>query len=556
MVAEKPSVAKAIKRVLNQIDSKVFITSLKGHLMDSNLPQGFEWGKVDPKEILNLRKIPMIIKDVKKYRELKKVLESVKGELVIATDNDPEGELIGYEILRVKKSIKEESKVLRMRFNSVDEAEILKAWNNLEEGLKWRWVYKALFRQIFDLITGFAFTRLLTSLTNKLISWGSCQTPTLYFIVEREREIMNFKPKKFWFIEAILEHNLSVRSEIFYEKEEAEMAYKIVKNAHYASISSYSEFKSVVKRPLPLITDDLLRDFVKISRITSAKVLNLAEELYSNGYISYPRTETNIYYEGFDFEKCLKAILSSKLGEEVTHKIEKLAPLNGKLDDKAHPPIHPLKPYPMDKSLKWKLWEYVARRFLANAYCKNALKLFQRIELIIEGINFFTEGSYFLEEGFYKVFYYFKPNEKPLPKLKEGKIIRVIEIELKEGITKPPSRMKESELLSAMIKNNIGTDATRAIFPQLIVKRGYALRSDVFIPTKLGMRFIEVLEKVDKKLVTPETRRFVEELMNRIEGGEIGMNEALDKSLNLYKELYLKCESMKDEIKSGFLSCL
>ncbi|MCX8191670.1 MAG: DNA topoisomerase, partial [Nitrososphaerales archaeon] len=429
-------------------------------------------------------------------------------------------------------------------------------WNNLEKGLRWRWVYKALFRQTFDLITGSAFTRLLTGLTNKLISWGSCQTPTLYFIVEREREIMNFKPKKLWFIEAVLEGNLSVKSKIFYEREKVDKLYEGIKDASYALISSYSEFKSIKKRPLPLITDDLLRDFVKLSGITSSKVLNLAEELYSNGYISYPRTETNIYPKGFDFDKCLRAVLDSQIGKEVADKIVKLEPLNGRLDDRAHPPIHPLKPYPMDRSLKWKLWEYVARRFVANAYCKDALKVNQKVELVIEGIKFFSEGSYLLEEGFYRVFHYFKPDEDPLPRLKEGASIKVIEIKLREGETRPPSRMKEPELLSAMIKSHIGTDATRATFPQLIVERGYALKSGVFIPTKLGMGFIDVLEKVDKRLVTPETRRFVEELMGRIENGEIGIDEALEKSISIYKELYLKCESMKDDIKKSLLRCL
>ena len=95
-----------------------------------------------------------------------------------------------------------------------------------------------------------------------------------------------------------------------------------------------------------------------------------------------------------------------------------------------------------------------------------------------------------------------------------------------------------------MEKHGIGTDATRASFPKLIADRGYVIKEKrAFKPTPLGMRLIEVLESIDPKLVTPETRRRVEELMEKIEAGELTYEEALKRAIEEYKPLYLELEN-------------
>jgi len=560
VVAEKPSVARAIDRVLKSNHINAIVDSTRGHILDSELPNGFEWGRVNPREIFNVLKPRLIIRDSKVYKRIKSLfMKYPLYKLVIATDNDSEGELIGYEILLIYREVRGNDLFWRMRFNSVDYRELWRAWNNLEPDLNWRWVYKALFRQNFDLITGAAFTRFLTELARRrsrvrLISWGSCQTPTLYFVVSREREIINFKPSRYWYIEAVLRigsRDLIVRSEKYDSLRRVREDFKKVYGARFAEIADYNEEVKVVRRPTPVMTDDLLKDISQIAGISAAETLSIAEDLYSDGYISYPRTETNKYPEGFDFKTPLNAVLKSAIANEIISYISSTPnPLNGRHDDKAHPPIYHIKPHPRDGSKRWIIWEYIARRFIANVYSKDARIARQKVRVFIGGIELTASGSLIVDEGFYKIFPYFKPSINPLPRVRRGAIVYVKNVVVREGKTQPPKRLSEADLLSLMIKHNIGTDATRARYPKLIIDRNYAVkRRGRFRPTGLGMKLIEALESVDKRLVTPDTRRYVEELMERIGKGEIEMDEALEKAIEEYKKLYLECEKNADIIE-------
>jgi len=207
VVAEKPSVARRIREALR--DRDIVVTSVRGHLMDSEFPEGYGWGRCRPRELFKVREFIDEVGDKKSLVELRKIFRG-GGILVIATDNDSEGELIGMEILKIWRKVNGNKQYMRMRFNSTDYNELRRAWRSLEETLNWRWVSKALFRQRFDLVTGAAFTRLLTGYARKvegrdgLVSWGSCQSPTLWFIVQRERERQSFRPRKFWTIKQYL----------------------------------------------------------------------------------------------------------------------------------------------------------------------------------------------------------------------------------------------------------------------------------------------------------------------------------------------------------------
>jgi DNA topoisomerase IA len=155
-----------------------------------------------------------------------------------------------------------------------------------------------------------------------------------------------------------------------------------------------------------------------------------------------------------------------------------------------------------------------------------------------------ASGSHTISPGFYAIYPYFRPEERPMPRLARGEVLRIASMELHEGLTRPPDRLTEPELLRLLEENGIGTDATRATFPKLILERGYAVREGrAFKPTELGMRLIELLEAVDERLVTPDTRRMVEELMAMIEAGKISYEEALDRALAEYEQLFKRLEA-------------
>jgi len=544
IVAEKPSVARRIRQALRGED--IIVTSVRGHLLDSEFPRGYGWQECDPARLFDVRVFRDEVRDAESIRELRRLFRRA-DLLVIATDNDSEGELIGAEILKIWRQLKGGAEYRRMRFNSTDYGELRRAWRNLEYDLRWNWVMKALFRQRFDLITGAAFTRLLTLSARRfnrgvrLISWGTCQAPTLWFIVQRERERLSFKPKPFWTLRAILQtargERFEAESDRFWDKSLVEQAYRRASSAREAVVKKFDERLVTVSRPTPVRTDDLLRDLAEVTGASAAKILDVAESLYADGYISYPRTDTNRYREGFDFESPVRAAC---IGLGIPAPMRAPEPRQGRLDDGAHTPIYPVAPY-SGSGLAADVWEYIARRFLANAFYPDAVRRERSAEVDLAGVALKCSGAETVFEGFYEVYDYFKPEDKPIPELVEGERLQVVSIVIHEGRTRPPDRLTEPELLKLMEDHGIGTDATRASFPKLIVERGYVVKERrTFKPTQLGMRLVEILESIDPRLVTPDTRRRVEELMEKIEAGEVSYEEALERALREYKPLYLE----------------
>jgi len=547
IVAEKPSVARRIRGAIKA--ENILVTAVRGHIFDSEFPEGFGWRECSPSKLFDVRDFRDEVRDVRSVTELKKIFRNAEL-LIIATDNDSEGELIGAEILKIWKEVKGDAPYKRMRFNSTSYDELRRAWRDLEDDLNWKWVMKALFRQRFDLISGAAFTRLLTLSTRRhnrdvrLISWGSCQAPTLWFVVKRERERMNFKSKPFWILKATFQTSSGERFEAesnrFWSLENARRAYQRAQSTSHGIVQKFNEKLVKILRPTPLRTDDMLRDLTKITGQSAARILQVAEDLYAEGFISYPRTETNKYRPGFDYNSPLKAAVE---GLGITLPSIEAKPRQGRRDDGAHTPIYPVMAY-KGSGIHLKVWRYVAKRFLANAFYRDALKTERSAELDLAGIKMKAAGSQLVEPGFYEIYDYFRPSDNPIPRLEKGEKVTVISLKLHEGRTRPPKRLTESDLLKLMEEYGIGTDATRASFPKLIMDRGYAVKKGkVFKPTDLGVKLIEVLESIDPKLVTPETRRRIEELMAMIESGEITYEKALEKAIQEYKPLYLELEN-------------
>lgn len=543
VIAEKPSVARNIRSAIKPPPS---IVALKGHILELDFPEGYSrWRSVDPRELF---KAPTewIVRDHESYKRLVSSLRGV-DTLVLATDNDPEGELIAYEVLLIARdNLGFTPRYRRMRFNATTVGELRRAWINLESDLRWRWVWKALLRHKFDLVTGAAYTRLLTlsgrfDSGSGLISWGSCQIPTLWFIYQKEMEIRSFKPEKYYTLSAILDLNgvrVEFSSDPIRDPSKARTLYFSMKNSRYACIKGFQLKDEVERKPLPTDTDTMLQELSKITGLPASKIMAIAESLYGDGYISYPRTETNMWLT-VDHRSILSMLSSTPLSRYID--ISCFDPRDGAKNDGAHPPIYPTAYYPQ-KDSRIIVWEYTARRYLANVVGRDAYMKRWRIDIDIGGITLNATGRYIVDEGFYRIFPYFKPRDLlQVPIVNVGERYPVIEIDLKERKTKPPPRLTESELLKLLEKHSIGTDATRADYPQIIVERGYAEKKGrSFHLSSLGESLINLLRSVDERLVTPDTRRYVEQLMIDVELGRRGMDEALGEALKVYEELFDK----------------
>ena len=165
VVAEKPSVARNLRNFFDYNGIDAIVTAAKGHITSIDFPREYQWGRVDPLTLFDVvDKIRFIVRDRKTYSTIRNLFIKYKERtLVIATDNDSEGELIGYEILRIYRKIRgDNARYYRIRFNSLEYNELRRSWERRERSLNWNMVNKALFRAYFDLVTGAAFTRLLT----------------------------------------------------------------------------------------------------------------------------------------------------------------------------------------------------------------------------------------------------------------------------------------------------------------------------------------------------------------------------------------------------------
>jgi DNA topoisomerase IA len=541
VVAEKPSVARSIRLTIKPPPQTL---ALRGHFLELDFPEAFsKWRDVNPEKLFEAP-VTWVVRDRKAHRDLVRNVENA-DLIVLATDNDAEGELIAYEVLlAAEKTLGSRPKFKRMRFNAATPEELRNAWNRLEPDLNWRWVWKALFRHRFDLATGAAYTRLLTlsgrlNADRRLVSWGSCQAPTLWFVYEREVAIRNFKPENYWVISAVVDAKgvkAKVSTAPLRDEALARQLYTIASAAEQANVAAFKLEDEVARKPLPTDTDAMLQELSRILGISAVKVMAVAERLYGDGAISYPRTETNMWV-GVDHKRVLAVLAKTPLASFVNY--GNFNPRSGKRNDEAHPPIHPTSHF-TGGGVEGKVWEYVARRYLANVVGRDAQLKKWRLGVELNGIPMEASNKYFVDRGFYAVFPYFEPRDTlQIPQLRAGEALPVLEVKLDEKQTKPPQRLTEAELLKLLKKHGIGTDATRADYPHLIVERGYAWKKGkAFYLTDLGEKLMNLLKDADARLVTPETRRYVEELMTEIERGRRNVDDALKESLSVYQDLY------------------
>ncbi|MDH5816527.1 MAG: DNA topoisomerase [Candidatus Nezhaarchaeota archaeon] len=586
VVCEKDSVAKAVASALSSgwvtlrvkgvpcyrfdKDGKRWIViGLRGHLMDFDFDERFnDWDYVDPKELFKVQPIRVIRDESAKYVEVLRDLGRRVEEVVLALDADVEGEGIAFEVIDVIRAVNPYAEFKRAWFSSLDNEELLQAFNNLRSPNK-NLAEKSFARSIIDLVVGASFTRLLTLKVREVnplalpkgrfISYGPCQSPTLYFVVKRALERESFESQKFYKIVAKLkigdrevevEH---IRGR-FSSKDEAEKVREKVKGALKAKVEDVKVTRSERAPPKPLDTVELESLASRYLNMRAKRTLDVAEELYRRGFISYPRTETQIYPPSA-YNRLKSFAAHPDFGDYVKRLLAQGAkPTSGAKDDKAHPPIHPIKAATRGEVEKevgrdgWRLYELIARHFIATFSSPAQLES-KKYVLSIGGEKFVYATLEVIDKGFLAIYDYDYPKVVPHLPIKVGDEVRVLSIEVKEGRTEPPPYLSESELLKLMEKWGIGTDATMQDHIQTNIDRGYMyIEARRCIPTELGKRLITQLEKHVPELVRPEVRSMMEKQLIKIAQGEEEMSSVISKAKDYFLAQYLKLEERIHEV--------
>ncbi len=482
---------------------------------------------------------------------------------ISATDYDIEGELIGYTVLKYACGGKE-NVAKRMKFSTLTESELRWSYQNLYETIDFNLAEAGETRHILDFLWGVNLSRVLTIALKKvskryaIISTGRVQSPTLKFLVDREKEIRTFVPEPYWSIKA----EVSVNRRAYkceYEKKRIKRmakAEKIIlecKNLE-GVIDNISSRTFNQNPPAPLNLSELQSEAYKHFKYNPSITLKIAESLYLKALISYPRTSSQILPPSIDYVKILTSLkrvpkYSRIIGELLLK--EKLKPTKGKEVDSAHPAIYPTGNLTVNgiTALQKKLYDLIVRRFLA-AFSEPATKQSVRASIKIGEHTFFLHGRRILKKGWITYYApYTETDEILLPPLKKNQHIQFKNIETESKYTSPPPRYNQSSLLKKMEKEDIGTKTTRSTIIDTVINRGY-VHFESMVVSPLGLGVVETLEKYAPKIVSTEFTRELEKDMNLIEEGKLRKSLVLLDSIRKLKPILEGMRIKEKEIGS------
>lgn len=596
VVAEKNSVAKAIAKYLTQSrvhvrkfskvktywfyrDGNLWVSiGLKGHLMEFDYEVKYSnWYAVEPEQLFKIKPILIIRNESLVYAKVLKYLGEKSRKVILALDADAEGEAIAFETLMILKNANPHITVERACFSAITKRELEKAFTYLQKP-KAEIARRVFTRMELDLMLGAVFTRLLTlclkhqgvTLSDgRFLSYGPCQTPVLNLVVKRAIERENFVPKKYYQLCVNVEidgKTLRLYSKrIFENKFDALNILKELKSYQYGEVVKASYVKEKIVPPKPLDTLELERRASKFLNIRAKKTLDIAEELYRRGYISYPRTETTIYPSTLNLKEILYELLKTEHSGYAKYLLNQsiLRPTQGDSYDGAHPPIHPVQAVSKTELIRefrdiryWKIYDFIVRHFLATLSPPAIIER-QNIEVRVDGVDFTVSGLRIVSYGYWTVYPYEKSSEKNLPKVSTGVLVKILNVNLEEKETEPPPYLTESELLRLMRRYGIGTDATMQDHIYTNVKRGYfKIRNKACIPTPLGKTVISIFSKYASILIDPNFRSLMERTLREVSDGtkrpEEVINYFKERAHELYRVLRIHVREIGRELASVF----
>ena len=563
IIAEKPIAAKRIAEILSNKKAKKlkkynveyycyddwYVVPLKGHILNIAFPKNLSnWMKTDLEELIFSN---LIYKEEKKnICELLRSLGKEVDEIIIATDYDREGESIGKEALEILKD--HNLPVKRIKFSAITEKDVKEAYKNLVE-FNYNLADAADARREIDLIWGAVLTRFVSLSSGRLgknfLSVGRVQTPTLKIVVDREKEILSFKPEKYWVPTIICKKN-----EI-----EFKATHKEIKNksklfeikSKFAIIKEIKEKIVKTKPPEPFNTTEFLRVASSIG-FSPAEAMNIAESLYMKGYISYPRTDNTVYPETININEKLE-FLKKNYDISFILNQKSIEPTKGKKRTTDHPPIHPVSsPNKNDMTEReWKIYDLIARRFLATL-SPNLITKRTKITLNVDGKDFNANGVVIVDPGFLRIYPYTKVSEEILPEIKKGEEIEIIKFENVEKETKPKPRYSPSTLIKKMDDLNLGTKSTRAEILQKLINRDYLRGKKSFEPSNIAFSVVNVLEEFSPDITLPDMTSKLEKEMDDIENGKKTKEDVVEDSRKILYEIVKKLKQNKEEISKKF----
>lgn len=587
MVAEKPSVAQTIGKVLGAtsrkdgyLEGEAYLVSwCVGHLVGladaSVYDQRYAKWRYDDLPIIPEEWLYEVPKDkMQQFKVLSALMKDKRvTELVCATDAGREGELI-FRLVYQKAGCRKPFK--RLWISSLEDSAIRDGFRHLRDSSEFDRLYEAaLSRSKADWIVGINGTRLFSTLYHKKLVVGRVQTPTLAMLVERNGKITTFRKEKYFNVH-IQKDGLKASLEKIKTEDEAKRIAGAC-DKKQASVSSLKKERKTVNPPKLYDLTTLQREANRYFSFTAQQTLDLVQSLYEKKLLTYPRTDSQFITD--DMEGTVRQVISilcRKLplfdGVAYTPDIDRISN-NAKVTDH-----HAILPTAQVETLdiaelpesEQKILRLVATRLICATGEKH---IYDETTLTVscEGSLFTAKGKTVVQDGWkgieqrFKATLKNKEKEEPeavLPEVTEGDILQNVVSSVSEHFTSPPKEFTEDTLLSAMEtagneafddeteKKGLGTPATRAGIIEKLVKGGFAERKGkTLVPTKDGLNLVCVLpEQITSPAMTAEW----ENTLMQIERGNADADAFLSGIATMTSELVKAYPFLSDAEASRF----
>ncbi|MFP6183315.1 type I DNA topoisomerase [Helicobacter pylori] len=557
IIVESPAKAKTIK---NFLDKNYEVIASKGHVRDlSKFALGI---KIDETGFT-----PNYVVD-KDHKELvKQIIELSKkaSTTYIATDEDREGEAIGYHVACLIGGKLESYP--RIVFHEITQNAILNALKTPRQ-IDMSKVNAQQARRFLDRIVGFKLSSLISSKIIKGLSAGRVQSAALKLVIDREREIKAFKPLTYFTLDALFEPDLEAQlisykgnklkaQELIDEKKAKEIKNELEKESY--TISSIVKKSKKSPTPPPFMTSTLQQSSSSLLGFSPTKTMSIAQKLYEGvatpqgvmGVITYMRTDSlNIAKEAL--EEARNKILKD-YGKDYLPPKAKVYSSKNKNAQEAHEAIRPtsivLEPNALKDYLKpeeLKLYTLIYKRFLASQM-QDALFESQSVVVACEKGEFKASGRKLLFDGYYKILGN-DDKDKLLPNLKENDPIKLEKLESNAHVTEPPARYSEASLIKVLESLGIGRPSTYAPTISLLQNRDYIkVEKKQISALESAFKVIEILEKHFEEIVDSKFSASLEEELDNIAQNKADYQQVLK---DFYYPFMDKIEAGKKNIIS------
>ncbi len=493
-----------------------------------------------------------------------KYLASKASKFINACDYDIEGSVIGFMII---KEFGGTGKALRAKFSSLTKDELREAFAKLDE-LDSEMVEAGLCRHELDWMWGINVSRALMDFHKRvmgkklILSAGRVQSPTLVEALKRQIARDVFVPEIVFNVTAYVniggeEYKLENSFNPPESKFEAEALAKELRREGSLKVIDVKEDVRNLYPPPPFNLPDLQAEAARAYGISPAETLRIAENLYLDSLISYPRTNSQKLPPTLNNRRVLESLGRIRRYEEyVQHLLKKgsLHPREGRKTDPAHPAIYPTGYLPRGglKKEEWLIYDLIVRRYIASFYPPASISRFTAVlKSVSTGLKFILSGQHIVNRGWLTPYPFISVSEREVPAVGRGCELRLSKVRISKTYSKPPQPYSKASLLRWMESVGIGTEATRADIIETLFRRGYLRggRRGIEV-TELGYMVVLLLTKLFTELTSVELTREFERKLESVRAGQVRREEVVMDARKVLEPRLLK---VKETLRSGVL---